>query len=54
VSIALARVVRPGEALPAEDDAMIAVVVGQVRIAVRRGFDPSVLRDVVRAIEEPR
>jgi hypothetical protein len=53
-SIAIARVVRPGEPLPAEDDAMIAVVVGQVRIAVRRGFDPSVLRDVVRALESPR
>jgi len=35
-------------------DARIAVVVGGISIAVRRGFDREVLREVVRALAEAR
>jgi len=52
-SPSLARVVRPGEVVT-EVDARIAVVVGGISIAVRRGFDREVLREVVRALAEAR
>jgi hypothetical protein len=40
-----ARAVRPGEAVTDED--AIALVVGEITIAVRRGFDRALLREVV-------
>ena len=49
----LARVVRPGDAVPDEDTG-IALVVGEITIAVRRGFDPTLLREVVQALAEAR
>ncbi len=52
-SPSLARVVRPGEGVP-EEDAGIALVVGEITIAVRRGFDRTLLRDVVQALAEAR
>jgi hypothetical protein len=52
-SPSLARVVRPGEAVT-DDDAGIALVVGEITIAVRRGFDRTLLREVVQALAEAR
>jgi hypothetical protein len=52
-SPSLARVVRPGEAIT-DEDAGIALVVGEISIAVRRGFDPALLREVVHALSEAR
>jgi len=49
----LARVVRPGEVV-SDEDASIAVVVGDITIAVRRGFDRALLREVVQALAEAR
>jgi hypothetical protein len=49
----LARVVRPGEAVT-DEDAGIALVVGEITIAVRRGFDRTLLREVVQALAEAR
>jgi hypothetical protein len=49
---ALARVVRPGEPWPAKEDGAIMVVVGNVAVAVRPGFDPALLREVVRTLAE--
>ena len=51
-SPSLARVVRPGEAV--DEDAGIALVVGEITIAVRRGFDRTLLREVVQALAEAR
>lgn len=48
----LARVVRPGEALPPNADGRITVVVGEVSIVVERGFDGAHLREVVRVLSE--
>jgi len=45
-SPSLARVVRPDEAVT-DEDAGIALVVGEITIAVRRGFDRTLLRDVL-------
>lgn len=53
-SPSLARVVRPGEAVADDDDAGIALVVGEITIAVRRGFDRALLREVVQALAEAR
>jgi hypothetical protein len=53
-SPSLARVVRPGEAVTDDDDAGIALVVGEITIAVRRGFDRTLLREVVQALAEAR
>jgi len=53
-SPSLARVVRPGEAVTDDDDAAIALVVGEITIAVRRGFDRTLLREVVQALAEAR
>lgn len=48
--LAIAKVVREGErGAPAE----VVVVVGAARIVVRRGFDPGLLREVIRALQEP-
>ena len=52
VSPPLARVIRPGEAPPAEGGGRIMVVVGQASIVVEPGFDGAHLRDVVRALSE--
>jgi hypothetical protein len=53
--IALARVVRPGEAsAPAGARCGVAVLAGGARIVVERGFDSGLLREVVRALEEAR
>lgn len=58
--VALARVVRPGEASasgpPGARGARgsVAVVVGGARIVVEQGFDGGLLRDVLRALEETR
>ena len=49
----LARVVRPGDAVT-DEDAGIALVVGEITIAVRRGFDRALLREVVQALAEAR
>jgi hypothetical protein len=49
----LARVVRPGETIT-DEDADIALVVGAITIAVRRGFDRTLLREVVQALAEAR
>ena len=53
--VAMARVVRPGEMIaePVED-VPLAIVVGQYRIAIGRGFDASLLRDVLRVLAEAR
>jgi len=53
-SPSLARVVRPGEAVVDDEDAGIALVVGEITIAVRRGFDRTLLREVVQALAEAR
>ncbi len=54
-SPSLARVVRPGEAVTdADDDAGFALVVGEITIAVRRGFNRTLLREVVQALAEAR
>ena len=50
-SPSLARVVRPGEDV-ADKDGGIALVVGEITIAVRRGFDRTLLREVVQALAE--
>jgi hypothetical protein len=50
-SPSLARVVRPGDAVT-DEDAGIALVVGEITIAVRRGFDRALLREVVQALAE--
>jgi|SRR5579864_1504676 len=49
--VAMARVVRPGEAVVDDgDDAAIAIVVGRFRVEVDRGFDEALLRDVLRVV----
>lgn len=52
-AVAIARVVREGE-VPTVDPARkhVAIVIGQVRIVVERGFDRQLLRDVVGALRE--
>lgn len=53
--VRMARVVRA--ARPADStasDACIVVEVGQARVAVRRGFDASVLREVIAALRGAR
>lgn len=53
--VRMARVVRA--APPAQStagDACIVVEVGQVRVAVRRGFDVSVLREIIAALQDAR
>lgn len=45
--VAMARVLRPGEKL---NDSALAVVVGQFRIELVRGFDEVLLRDVLRVV----
>ena len=53
--VAMARVVRPGELIAERiEDTPIAIVVGDLRVAVGRGFDASVLRDVLRVLAEVR
>ena len=54
--VALARVVRPGEAIADAVDAAttVAIVVGGCRVAVARGFDEGLLRDVIRVLGEAR
>lgn len=54
-SVPFARVVSPGEpAAPTGRVAGVAVLVGRARVVVERGFDRDLLREVVRALEEPR
>lgn len=54
-SVALARVMRPGDEPPEmTDEPSVAVVVGRYQVAVRRGFDEELLRDVVRVLAEVR
>lgn len=54
-SVALARVVRPGEgSAPAAARGGVAVLAGGARIVVERGFDSGLLREVVRALDEAR
>jgi hypothetical protein len=36
------------------DDVGIAIVIGQITVTVRRGFDRAPLREVVQALAEPR
>jgi len=53
----IARVVRQRADTPARVEVAaptLEVVVGEARIAIRRGFDPEVLRQVVAAIGGPR
>jgi len=53
--VALARVVRPGEAAASSDACgRVAVVAGGARIVVEHGFDVGLLREVVRALEAAR
>jgi hypothetical protein len=54
--IAMARVVAPGEVIAEEkaSAAPLAIVVGRYQIAVGRGFDASLLRDVLHALAEPQ
>jgi len=49
---ALARVVRPGEAPPADRGDAVRVMVGKVVVVVEPGFDDVHLRAVVRALGE--
>ena len=49
----LARVVRAGEAVT-DETAGIALVVGEITVAVRRGFDRTLLREVLQALAEAR
>jgi hypothetical protein len=53
--VRLARVVRRSR-LPLVDgaDAGVVVEVGRARVTVRRGFDPSVLREVLDALQGGR
>ena len=55
-NLTIARVVRPGDVVPESDEVSeaIAIVVGRVRVAIRRGFDAELLRDVVRVLTEAR
>jgi hypothetical protein len=55
-SVALARVVRPGEGRVSRvaGGAGVSVVVGSARIVVEPGFDGGLLREVGRALEEAR
>ncbi len=48
----LARVVRPGEAPPAQDAGRVVVMIGKASIVVEPGFDGAHLRAVVRALRE--
>ncbi len=49
--VALARVVRPGDASAAADaGGAVGVLVGGARVVVERGFDGVLLREVVRAL----
>jgi hypothetical protein len=49
----LARVVRPGELPPPQTaGAEVLVQIGKAAIAVRPGFDPALLRDVLRVLAE--
>jgi hypothetical protein len=53
--VALARVVRPGEASTAHaPSGGVVVLVGGARVAVEHGFDRRLLLEVVRALEEAR
>ena len=52
-SPSLARVIRPGQDITGED-AGIALVVGEITLVVRRGFDRALLREVVHALSEAR
>lgn len=53
-SVALARVVRPGEIVGEDMLASIAIVVGSFRVTVGRGFDETTLREVLRVVSEAR
>lgn len=54
-TLAMARVVRPGETIPdVSEDAPIAIVVAGYQVAVRHGFDAALLRDVLRVLAEER
>ena len=48
----LARVVRAGEAPPAQGAGRVTVIIGKAAIAVEPGFDDAHLRAVVRALSE--
>jgi transposase len=51
--IAMARVVSPGEILAEPEMAAssaLAIIVGRYRVSVSRGFDESLLRDVLRVL----
>lgn len=54
--VRVARVVRRTSPSAAERhaDAGIVVEVGRARISVRRGFDPSVLREVIESLQGER
>jgi hypothetical protein len=54
--VAMARVVAPGEVIAEEkaSETPLAIVVGRYHIAVSRGFDESLLRDVLRVLAEPQ
>ena len=44
------RIAKVVAAAPSDEDSAIVLEVGQVRIAVRRGFDREVLRDVLTTL----
>jgi hypothetical protein len=53
--VAMARVVRPGELIAEHvEETPIAIVVGEFRVAIGRGFDASVLREILRVLAEVR
>jgi hypothetical protein len=54
--IAMARVVAPGEVIADEraTSGSVAVVVGRYHVTLSRGFDESLLRDVLRVLAEPQ
>ena len=55
--VAIARVVREGETPPAaaaRSEGSIELVLGGTRAVVAPGFDPQLLREVVRALSERR
>jgi hypothetical protein len=51
--VALARIIRPGVGGSSSSaNAGVELVIGEVRIAVRRGFDAELVRELVAALTE--